>query len=265
MTSDHTWEGIGGGTVTVISVAPRIVSVSFDKEFIEPGAWVTLTVMVTNDGPDTVPIQTVQIGLPFDPPISDVEIVSTDLNWGAEKYPKGSLLGSQYGNITSKYPIVEGWQRNFVKGDIRTLKIRVKFPDASMVTFDVKTVACTEDWTIITSDPKSGMVDQQGEYTRPYLILKKFSITMAPTDSVDVSIPIINRNRYPPKGAPSQPNIVVQTFTVTDKDGFDGAISAVNLPLTVKPGETATLKVRVSTSNHPRGTYTISYKITGSP
>lgn len=261
------WEGTGGGHITVVSVSPRIVEVTFDKRVITPGEWVTITVKVTNDGPDTAPIQTIHIGLPFDPPTSDIQIVSTDLSEGAKIYPKGSTLYTLYGSgatITSKYPIVEGEQKNFTRGAIRTLTIRVKFPNTTTVAFDVKTVAATADWKVIGKDPSSGMVDQQGEYVRTYLILSAFTVTMGQTDVKDIAIPITHHNRYPPSGV-SQPSMVLNRFEIIDSGGFKGSITPLNIPLTISPGSTANLMIRVSTSGHPSGTYTITYKVSGTP
>jgi hypothetical protein len=262
------WEGYGGGTVTAINVAPRIVSVTFDKTFLEPGGWVTITVRAVNDGPDTAPFQTIHIGLPFDPPSSDVVIVSTDLSEGAKVYPKGSTLSVLYGRgqVTSKYPIVEGLQKNWPPGTIKTLVVKVKLPDVDTVAFDIKTVAADASWNVLRYYPSSGMVDQQGEYVSTYLLLRKFAVSLPPGGTADVNVNIVNHNRYPPSGAPAQPSMKVDSFTVTDYGGFKGSITALNLGLSISPGSTNTLKVRVSAaSDCPRGTYTIQYKVSGSP
>lgn len=269
VTSSSTWYGFGQGTITVLSApSPRIVGVSIDKKSIEPGAWVEIKVWVTNDGPGTAPIQTIHIGLPFDPPSSDIQIVSTDLSEGAKIYPKGSLLGGPYGSITTKYPIVEGYHKNWGPGLTRTLTIKVKFPDTDTVAFDIKTVACDEKWNVLARDPKSGMLDQQGEYVRPYLVLRKFTVSVLTTGTVEVPVKIINHNRYVPSAAGTQPSIRVDTFDITDWGGFDktkGSITATNKGLTIAPGSVGTLYIRITTSEHPAGTYTIGYTISGAP
>lgn len=270
-TSHSTWYGLGRGDITVkaVNVKPRISYVYFDKWSIEPGAWVTITVRITNDGPDTAPYQTLHIGLPFDPPSSDIQIVSTNLD-EAKIYPKGSTLSSMYGQIkiTSRYPIVEGVAKNLKPGDTKELVIKVKFPDSDTVAFDLKTVAGDENWVVLAKDPSSGMLDQQGEYVRPYLLLRKITVTVPMTGSVDVSVKIINHNRYVPSQAGTQPSMRVDSFTVTDWGGLDKSkvtITATNIGLTIAPGSVGTLNIRITTSNHPSGTYTIYYSVTGSP
>jgi hypothetical protein len=268
-TSNSTWYGLGRGDITVkaVNVKPRISYVYFDKWSIEPGAWVTITVRITNDGPDTAPYQTLHIGLPFDPPSSDIQIVSTNLD-EAKIYPKGSALGGQYGQITSKYPIVEGYARNLGSGVVKELVVKVKLPDSDTVAFDLKTVACDENWKVLARDPSSGMLDQQGEYVRPYLLLRKITVTVPTTGSVDVSVKIINHNRYVPSQAGTQPSMRVDSFTVADWGGLDKSkvtITATNIGLTIAPGSVGTLNIRITTSNHPSGTYTIYYSVTGSP
>lgn len=265
--SPNSWQGIGEGSISTLKVAPRIVSVSFDKKSITPGDWVTVTIKATNDGPDAVPLQTLHVGLPFDPPSADIQIVSTDLSGGAKIYYKGDTIWIPgVGAKPAKYPIVEGWQENFSPGTVRTLQIKVKFPDADTVTFDVKTVACDKNWNVIARFPSSGMIDQQGEYVKPYLILRKFSVAIAPTGSLEVDVKITNHNRQPYVG--TQPSMSVDSFSVTNYGGMDASkvsISASNLGLVIGPGESKVLKIKITTSGHPIGTFTIEYSVSGSP
>lgn len=261
------WVGVGVISASVLSVTPKVVYVSVSSYSPEPGSWLTIRVNVTNEGPDTAPIQTIHIGLPFDPPSSDIQIVYTDLSDGAQIYPKGSTIWARGQEIKAKYPIIEGWQIPMPKGLVRTLVIRVRIPEnISVIAFDVKTVACDESWKIINSDPKSGMIDQQGEYVYSYLIFRKFAVSISPGQSKDIDIDITNYNRYPPSWAGSQPSMKVESFSVIDYGGFKGSITALNLGLTIPPGSTGKLTVRVTAaSDCPGGTYIIKYKVTGSP
>jgi hypothetical protein len=194
-----------------------------------------------------------------------VVIVSTDLNLGAKVYEPGSELWAGYGQykIVSKYLIVEGAHENWGNGLKRYLTIKVKFPDTDTVAFDVKSVAGGAG--TITYDPASGMIDQQDEYVRPYLWFRKFKVSVMPGGTVsDVPILITNHNRYPYKK--TQPSMTAENFLVADYGGFKGTITATNLPLSISPGSTGTLKIKVSAaSDCPLDTYTIKYIVTGSP
>lgn len=263
--SSSSWEGTGEGTTTVVASTPRITEVYIDKKSIDPGNWVTIRVKATNDGPDNAPIQTIHIGLPFDPPDSYSQFVATDMDsW--QKYKKGDTIWVAGEEKTAKYPFFEGYEDPWTTGYTRYLTIKVKFPDIDSVVFDVKTVACDEDWNVIGRDPTSGMKDQQGEYVHPYLILRKFTATVAPTGTQEVEISITNHNRQPYVG--TQPSMTVTSFSVTNYGGFNtakGSITATNIPFTITPSSTGTLRIKITTSNHPRGTFNIEYKVSGTP
>jgi len=263
-TSSSSWEGWGGGNITVSTPpTPRIISVTIDKKSIAPGDWITITVQAKNEGGEATEMY-IQVGLPFDPPVSDIQIVYTDCEH-SKIYPKGSDVWAGYGSykITTKYPIVEAWDAPWPAGYTRTLKFKVKMPDVDTLTFDVKTTGYGAG--VWKYDPSSGMVDQQDEYVRPYLILSKFEVSVAPGGpSQEVEIPIINHNRHPYKKA--QPSITVTSFDVTDYGGFTGTISPVSLPSNIPPGSTGIIKISVSApSTHPTGTYTIQYRVKGTP
>lgn len=244
--------------------APRIYSVEFDKESITPGDWVTLTVKAINNG-GTAEWQTIHIGLPFNPSTSDIQIVSSDLSNPYPKiYPPGTVLPASYGaySVTSKYVMVEGAASPWPSGAIRYITIKVKFPDTSTCAFDIKSVAKKGD----RPDPNSGMIDQQDEYVKPYLILRKFTVSVRLGESKIVEIPIINHARTVTARV-TQPSIVVTSFIVTDNGGFKGTITATNLNLNIPAGSTGLLKVNVAPSaDCPENTsYTIKYKVSGTP
>lgn len=261
-----TWHGLGEGTITVTTAVPPkpvISYVYFSTRSIKPGDWITVTVKARNDG-GTAKWMTIHIGLPFNPPTSDVVIVSTDLD-SAKVYPPGSEMWAGYGSykIKTKYVIVEGYTENWKKGVEKTLTIKVKFPDTDTVAFDLKTAA--EGAGQFKYYPTSGMIDQQDEYVLPYLILRKFTVTVTQGGTAEPSpIRIINHRRYPYKK--TQPSMRVEEFVVEDYGGFKGKITATNIPFTIAPGETGELKLKVSAaSDCPTGTYTIRYYVRGSP
>lgn len=267
-TASNSWEGYGEGTITVsAALAPRIWLVGFSEASISPGNWVTMEVRATNDG-DEAYEQTMHIGLPFNPPQSDVKIRSTNLD-NVTIYPAGSSLKAGYGQyqITSKYLIVHGYHLNWKEGEERYLIIDVKFPDVDTCTFEIKSVACAWNGTgwEWTYHPSSGMIDQQDEYVNPYLILRKFQVSVLPGGTTpEISISVTNYNRYPYKKM--QPSITVESFSVLDYGGFKGSITATNLPLTISPGSTGTIKIKVSAaSDCPFGTYSVIYEISGTP
>lgn len=270
--TSSSWEGTGEGTVIVATPpAPRITSVIIDKKSITPEYWVTVTVEAVNDAGTSGPgYGHIHIGLPWhtwDPiSIGDVLILDHNFNDYCERFAPGSELGGGYGQykITSQYTMVEGGHKDWTTETLR-LSIRVKIPDTDTVAFDVKSVA--HGAGEYRYDPNSGMIDQQDEYVRPYLILRKFTVSVAPGGTAqEVSISIINHGRSPSKK--TQPSMTVPTdgFTVTNWGGFSGTIEATNLPLAISPGTTGTLKISVSApSTHPLGTYTIQYKVSGTP
>jgi len=227
-----------------------------------PGGWVTITVNVKNEG-GVADVMTVQIGLPTNPSLSDVQILPTDISAGAVYYPAGSTLAAGYHQytVTSKYAIVEAAYQNWPAGYEGTFSIKVKVPDKDTFTFDVKSVARSGSTWI--SDPASGMVDQQDEYVESYLILKRFTATVVGGGTTEVPISITNYARYPNRM--TQPSMVVTSFVV-GYGGFNGTIEALNLPLTISPGTTGTLRIKVSPSSAcATGTYDISYQVLGTP
>jgi len=258
------WEDPGDGNIGVISATPRITAMEIDKRTIEPTGWVTVTIRATNDGPDTAPYQTLHIGLPFDPPPSDIQLVGHDLTY-QKLYQKGvdTLNVPGQGQKLAKYPVWEGYVQNWPKNAIHYLTIKVKMPDIDTITFDFKSMACDQNWNVIGRDPTSGMIDQQGEYVRFHLIWRKFTISIAPTGTQTFDIAIINHNRSPYAG--TQPSITVTGLTVTNNGGFVGPITPTNLPLTISPGSTGRVNVRVTSTGQSSGNYPIQYKLSGTP
>ena len=263
--SSSDWEGVGGGTINVATPpTPVITSVTFDQSSITPGAWVTITVRAKNNG-GVADRQAILIGLPCNTLTSDIQISSHDLSEINGPIPPNTEIYAGYGayKIKSKYILIEGNRYNWGTNEEHYITIKVKFPDTDTFAIDVKTIAFGAG--TIKYDPASGMVDQQDEYVKVYLIFKKFTISVGPGGTNDANILITNHVRTV-SGKVTQPSLVVNTFTVTNSGGFSGTIQAINLPLTIAPGTTGTLKVRVNTpSTHPLGTYTIQYKVSGTP
>lgn len=255
------WTDPGDSPIVVVSATPSITAMEIGKRNIEPGNWVTVTIRGKNTGPDTAPYQTLHIGLPFDPASGDIQFVGTDLP-NSQLYKKGDTINVPgQGQKTAKYPFYEGYAQNWPKDTVHYLSIQVKMPDSDTITFDFKSVACDQNWNVIGRDPTSGMIDQQGEYVRFHLIWRKFTIYIAPTSTQEFDIPIIEHNRNPYVG--SQPSMVVNTFTAAPPTGM--TIVATNLPLTISPGNTGKVHIKVTTSGVSSGTYPIPYTLSGTP
>lgn len=255
------WDDPGDLPITVVSATPVLTETTVDKRTIEPDSWVVVTIRAKNNGPDTAPYMTLHIGLPFDPPSSDIQFVATDLATN-RLYAKGeSISVPGQGLKPAKYPFWEGNTPNWPSQTTHYLQIRVKMPNINTITFDFKSVAADQNWNVIGRDPTSGMIDQQGEPVKFHLVWRKFTISIAPTGTQEFDIPIINHNRSP--YANSQPSMTVNTLTVSPPAGF--TMTATNLPLTISPGNPANVHIRVTTSGVPSGITTIPYRLSGTP
>jgi len=148
---------------------PKITRVLIDKSVIELGEWITVTVNATNYGYRADEMY-ISISLPENPPMENIEIISSDLQ-STYKLGPGDKVWGNYGKtypITLQYPLVEGYKWGWEKGETKYLKFKFKPHKTGIFQIYVKTTAQTGgQWRY---DPTSGTKDQQDEYVYVYEI-----------------------------------------------------------------------------------------------
>jgi uncharacterized membrane protein len=83
-----------------------------------------------------------------------------------------------------------------------------------------------------------------------------FSITVTKGGSTTTKFTVYNPNHF---------TITVTSFTITDYGGFKGKIEAINLPLEIGSGQTKEVELSIRDEGSDPGTYTIKFKISGTP
>jgi len=165
-------------TTTIDYPIPTLFSVDYPDSIIK-GEWATITITARNDG-GTAEWQSIHCSFPDNPLLERIEILSHDLNGGAEIYPPGTELPAEYGEftMTSEYAIVEGIHEHWDHSEEHSMTIRVKPEDTEVFTFYVKTVSRVEGLALY--DPNETK-DQQDEHV--YV----FKINVIPTEpSIEV-------------------------------------------------------------------------------
>lgn len=237
---------------------PRILSVEFDKHSITPGDWVTITIKITNDGPVVAPYQTIHLGLPHNPEPSDIQILYADLDLGTEIYPAGSTLGGPYGPIKSFYTIIEGIEEDLEPGQVRTLVVKVRIPDRDSLWFDIKTVACDKSWKILNVYPKTGLVDQQGEFVETYVLVRYNSVIVEGGKWNMTRIAISNPDRHSPL---PQPEITISSIEIVEEDAFPGSITPLNIPINLAPGMSSLIELNVTAPIEKASYYFVTFTL----
>jgi hypothetical protein len=87
-------------------------------------------------------------------------------------------------------------------------------------------------------------------------IVGSFSVTIPQMGSGSPSISVYNPNTI---------SITVTDFDVLDKGGFNGDITDTNLPLDIAAGSTGYVQLSVIDKGSSEGTYTIRFKLSGTP
>jgi len=257
------WEGDGSSTISVTRPTARITSVDYPSQIV-PGSYAEITVRVRNDGGEAN-WQTISISFPQNP--KDISIVSHDLNL-AKIYWSGEEVWAGYGTkkVRLVYPSAEGSKGPWPGGETHYVKVKVKPESTGEFTFYVKSVAGRQpDGRAVSWDPASDRKDQQDEYVYVYTIsvrvntptIGSFKVTLDSGTSTEVDVSVSNSNPV---------TIKVTAFAVTDWGGFRGSVTAVNLPLDIAASSVGYVRVRISAnSDCPYGTYTIRFKLSGTP
>jgi len=85
-------------------------------------------------------------------------------------YPKGSKIWSKSLNsaMSSKYLLVEGWDKSWKKDDANSINFKVNVKDLKVLRFNVRSVLIKNRHEYIL--PQSGDIDQQGYYVKQFAI-----------------------------------------------------------------------------------------------
>lgn len=148
---------------------PRLLDPSYPKA-LSLGETAVIDVFATNDG-GSANWQTIAISFPEGQPVTSLSIIDSDLITGPPRiWNPSETVNSSYSMFTTilvNY-LVEGstiWTRNAQ----HHLKIGLKPTSTGSFIFYIKSVAGVLDWTC-NWDPKSGDIDQQGEFVKEYTI-----------------------------------------------------------------------------------------------
>lgn len=147
--------------------SPKIDSVNIDKNNIELGEWITVTIKATNYGYRADEMY-ISASIPENPPLENIEIVESDLQ---ETYilGPGDEVWGDYGQtypITLQYPLIEGYTYGWENQQTKTLKFKFKPHKIGTFHIYIKTTGQTGgEWKY---DPTTGTKDQQNEYVYVY-------------------------------------------------------------------------------------------------
>jgi len=140
-------------------------SESFFDEFI------TITIDTTNKG-DQAEWMSVSIGFPDLTSTSNIEVVDDSaFNRETVWIHLGETIGSDYGSntVTAVHPLIEASHDGWSGGVSKQLVLQVKPEKAGTFCFYIKSIARVgEDYS--NYDPSWGIVDQQNEFVKKYLV-----------------------------------------------------------------------------------------------
>ncbi|MEM3753316.1 MAG: PKD domain-containing protein [Candidatus Micrarchaeaceae archaeon] len=148
---------------------PRLLEPNYPKA-ISLGETVIVDIFAINEG-GPANWQTIAISFPEGQSVTDLSIIESDLTTGPPRiYNPGEMVNAVYSmsTVTLVNYLVEGstvWVRNAQ----HHLKISFKPASTGSFIFYIKSVAGISDWAC-NWDPKSGNIDQQGEFVKKYTI-----------------------------------------------------------------------------------------------
>ncbi|MDE1829622.1 MAG: hypothetical protein KGI25_04800 [Thaumarchaeota archaeon] len=150
---------------------PEITSVTLSNSSISQGRSFEITVVGTNSGV-TSDMQTLSVSFPNMTSIDGITIKDDNFTQHPMIINKGQEVGSHYQGtqfpIYSQYPMVESYNRPWDGGTSHAITIDVTPGYAGKFLVLVKSV-CLPHSDIIHY-PSSGVLDQQSEYSTPYVI-----------------------------------------------------------------------------------------------
>ncbi|HJU14145.1 MAG TPA: hypothetical protein VJ792_06765 [Candidatus Nitrosotalea sp.] len=151
--------------------APYISSVTISNSSILLGQPFEITVVGTNRGV-TSDMQTLSISFPNMTDTSGIQILEENFSQHPTTIEKGQEIGSHYQGTQypayAQYPIVESYNRPWDAGASHEIRLAITPQSSGKFLVLVKSVVLPHSNTV--HYPTSGVLDQQGEYARPYLV-----------------------------------------------------------------------------------------------
>ena len=153
---------------------PKVVEITTDKNILHLGESLNLTIKVKNEGGRSS-WQSIAFSSPNITDINSVEVLEHNLDY-FKKYGIGYEAGASYGRerVKLKYPLFEGGKKNWEKGEIRYVKLRITPEKTGPLVLQIKTVAY--GFGVYVSDPPllgTKTVDQQNEFVYVKKIIVK--------------------------------------------------------------------------------------------